>query len=58
MTVATIKNITIGRPVRRKGLSIFPLSVPGTRAHGAKIADDTLVVTVYFDLLPETVRGR
>jgi len=45
MTVATIKNITIGQPVRRKGLSIFPLSVPGTRAHGAKIADDTLVVT-------------
>jgi hypothetical protein len=45
MSLRTLKNITVGTPIRRKGLTIFPLSATGGRPSNAKLADDTLIVS-------------
>ncbi|MGA1362108.1 MAG: ARPP-1 family domain-containing protein [Ilumatobacteraceae bacterium] len=45
MTIQTLKNTKVHEPIRRKGMSVFPLSLPVERPTDAKIADDTLVVS-------------
>ena len=45
MTIQTLKNTKVHDPIRRKGLSVFPLSLPVERPTDAKIADDTLEVS-------------
>ncbi|MFM8553030.1 MAG: ARPP-1 family domain-containing protein [Acidimicrobiales bacterium] len=45
MTIQTLTNTKVHEPIRRKGMSVFPLSLPVERPAGTKIADDTLVVS-------------
>lgn len=45
MTITQITRTTIGKPIHRKGLTIFPLSLPIDRTGGARVADDTLEVS-------------
>jgi len=45
MTIQTLTATKVHEPIRRKGMSVFPLSLPVERPTDAKIADDTLVVS-------------
>ena len=45
MTIQTLTQTKVHDPIRRKGLSVFPLSLPVERPTDAKLADDSLEVS-------------
>ena len=45
MSIQLVKNATVGQPIHRNGISIFPLVYGGKRPSGAALADDSLQVS-------------
>ena len=45
MSIKLVKEATVGPPIHRNGISIFPLVYEGKRPNGAALADDSLLVT-------------
>jgi len=45
MSIKLVKEATVGQPIHRNGISIFPLVYGGKRPNGAALADDSLQVS-------------